>query len=410
MRLAGRLGPLAERQFRLLFAGRTISVLGNAIAPIAIAFAVLDLTGSKSDLGFVLAARALPQVLFLLVGGIWADRLRRNQVMVASNVLSGASQAALAALLLTGAAQLWMLIALAAANGVSSAFFFPASIGIVPQTVPAPMLQSANALLRLGLNATSIVGAAIGGVLVAATSPGAAIAVDAATYFLGALLIGLMSLPASLRMEGSHFLGELAEGWHEFSSRTWLWAIVLQFGLINALTVGSESVLGPAIAKESLGGAAGWGLILTFESAGFLVGGLLQLRLRPRRLLLVATLGVMLGSGLSLALAVPLALWAVCFLALLAGIGAETFGVNYDTAVQQEIPGDKLSRVSSYDALGSFVLIPLGLALAGPIAAAIGTSTTLYAVAVLNIGAALAVLGVRDVRTLRRVQPAITTS
>ncbi len=210
MRLAGRLGPLAERQFRLLFAGRTVSVLGNAIASIALAFAVLDLTGSKTDLGLVLAARSVPMVLFILLGGIWADRLKRNQVMVASNIVSGATQAVLAALLLTGTAQVWMLIALAAANGVSLAFFFPASVGIVPQTVPETMLQSANALLRLGLNATNIVGAAIGGVLVAATSPGTAIAVDAATFFLGALLIGLMSLPAGLRMEGSHFLAELA--------------------------------------------------------------------------------------------------------------------------------------------------------------------------------------------------------
>jgi MFS family permease len=410
VRLTGRLGPLAERQFRLLFAGRTISVLGNAIAPIALAFAVLDLTGSKSDLGFVLAARALPQVLFILVGGIWADRLKRNQVMVASNILSGASQALLAALLLTGTAQLWMLIALAAANGVSSAFFFPASVGIVPQTVPVPMLQNANALLRLGLNATTIVGSAIGGILVAATSPGTAIAVDSATFFLGALLIGLMSLPAGLQMEGSHFLAELAEGWREFRSRTWLWAIVLQFGVMNALTVGSESVLGPTVAKQSLGGAAGWGLILTCESAGFVLGGLLQLRLQPRRLLLVATLGVMLGSGFSAALAVPLPLVAVCFFALLAGIGVEAFGVNWDTAIQQEIPGDKLSRVSSYDALGSYVLIPVGLAVAGPIADAIGTSTTLYAVAVMNIVAALAVLSVRQVRTLRRAQPAITAA
>jgi MFS family permease len=338
VRPTGRLGPLAERKFRLLFAGRTVSVLGNAIAPIALAFAVLDLTGSKSDLGFVLAARAVPQVLFLLVGGIWADRLKRNQVMVASNLVSGASQAVLAALLLTGSAQLWMLIALGAANGVSSAFFFPASVGIVPQTVPVTMLQSANALLRLGLNATTIVGSAIGGILVAATSPGTAIAVDAATYFLGALLIALMSLPAGLRMEGSHFLAELGEGWREFRSRTWLWAIVLQFGVMNAATVGTEQVLGPTIARQSLGGAAGWGLILTCESAGFVLGGLLQLRLRPRRLLLVATLGVMLGSGFSVALAVPLSLAAVCLFALLAGVGVEAFGVNWDTAIQQEIP------------------------------------------------------------------------
>lgn len=410
MRLAGRLGPLAERQFRLLFAGRTVSLFGNAIAGIALAFAVLDLTGSKSDLGFVLAARAVPQVLFLLVGGIWADRLQRNHVMVASNLLSGASQAMLAALLLTGSAQLWMLIALAAANGVSSAFFFPASTGIVPQTVPASMLQSANALLRLGLNASYIVGAAIGGVLVAATSPGAAMAVDAATFLLGALLIGLMSLPAGLHMEGSHFLAELAEGWREFASRTWLWAIVLQFSVVNAASVGAMQVLGPTIAKQSLGGAAGWGLILTCQSAGLVLGGLLQLRLRPRRLLLVATFGVLLATPVLVALAVPLTLAAVAACAVLAGIGIETFGINWDTAMQQEVPGEKLSRVSSYDALGSWVLIPLGLALAGPVSDVLGTSTTLYAVAVLNVGAALAVLGVGDVRTLRRVQPAITIS
>ena len=410
MRPEGRLGPLAEHQFLLLFAGRTVSFLGNAIAPIALAFAVLDLTGSKSDLGFVLAARSLPLVIFLLVGGIWADRLPRHHVMVASNLLSGACQAVLAALLLTGSAQLWMLIVLAAANGVASAFFFPASNGIVPQTVPARMLQAANALLRLGLNATSIVGAAIGGVLVAATSPGVAIAADAATYGAGALLIGLMSLPRGLRMEGSHFLGELGEGWRELTSRTWLWAIVLQFAVMNAAIVGSEQVLGPTIAKQSLGGPAGWGLVLTSQAAGLVLGGLLQLRRRPRRLLLVATLGMLLETLVMLALAVPLTLPAVCVCAALAGIGIETFGVNWDTAMQQEIPGEKLSRVYSYDAVGSYVLIPVGLALAGPIADAIGTSTTLYAVAVLNVGAALAVLSVRDVRTLRRVQPAITTS
>ena len=410
MRFSGRLGPLAERQFRLLFAGRTISFLGNAMAPIAIAFAVLDLTGSKTDLGFVLAARMLPQVVFLLIGGIWADRLKRNHVMVASNILSGASQAVVAYLLLSGNAELWMLIVLAAVNGFSSSFFFPASQGITPQTVPATMLQSANALLRLGMNTSTIVGAAIGGVLVAATNPGTAIAVDSASFFLAALFLGLMRLPPGLRMQGSHFLGELADGWREFTSRTWLWAIVLQFSVVNAFVVGSEQVLGPEIAKQSLGGAAGWGLVLTCQAAGLILGGLLQLRLRPRRLLLIATIGVLVGTPLLIALAIPLALAAVCAFAALAGIGIETFGVNWDTAMQQEIPGDKLSRVSSYDALGSFVLIPLGLAVAGPIAEAIGTSTMLYSVAVLNVAAGLAVLSVAEVRSLRRAQPAITTS
>jgi len=140
------------------------------------------------------------------------------------------------------------------------------------------------------------------------------------------------------------------------------------------------------------------------------LGGLLQLRLRPRRLLFVATIGVLVGTPLLIALAIPLALAAVCACAALAGVGIETFGVNWDTAMQQEIPGEKLSRVGSYDALGSYVLIPLGLAVAGPIAEAIGTSTMLYSVAVLNVAAVLAVLSVAEVRTLRRAQPALTTS
>src|SRR5438034_1566737 len=141
--MRGSLAPLAERQFRLLFLGRTVSIVGNAFATTAIAFAVLDVTGSKTDLGYVLAARAVPQVVFLLAGGVWADRPPRHHVMVGSNLVSGASQAILAGLLLTGSAHFGELIALAAVNGTSSAFFFPASLGIIPQTIPAPALQSA---------------------------------------------------------------------------------------------------------------------------------------------------------------------------------------------------------------------------------------------------------------------------
>src|SRR6266513_3683499 len=196
-----RAGPLGQRPFRLLFLGRTTSFIGNAFANVALAFAVLDLTGSKADLGYVLAARSLPQVIFLLVGGIWADRLPRHLVMVTSNLASGASQGAIALLLLTGHAQVWHLMALAAVNGTSSAFFFPASTGIVPQTVPKPLLQSANAILRLGQNGSYIFGAALGGLVVAATNPGVGIAADAATFFLAALWTALIRLPRELRME-----------------------------------------------------------------------------------------------------------------------------------------------------------------------------------------------------------------
>jgi MFS family permease len=397
-----RRGPFGQREFRLLFLGRTTSIAGNAFANVALAFAVLDLTGSKADLGFVLAARSLPQVVFLLAGGIWADRLPRHRVMVASNVLSGLSQSAVAALLLSGHARVWHLAALAAVNGASSAFFFPASTGIVPQTVPRPMLQSANALLRLGLNGSFIGGAALGGVIVGATSPGTGIACDAASFLLAALFIGFMRIPASLRMEGSSFVAELVEGWREFSSRPWLWAIVLQFGFVNAAEQGTEQVLGPAIAKAHLGGATAWGAVLTAQSIGFVAGGLVILRLRPQRMLLAATLGFLLTVPFLLALSVPLAIVGVVAAAALAGIGIEVFQVLWDTTLQQEIAQEKLSRVSSYDALGSFVLIPLGLAAAGPIAQVVGTRPTILGAAALSLTATLAVLLVRDVRTIRR--------
>jgi MFS family permease len=377
-------------------------VTGSAFANVALAFAVLELTGSKADLGYVLAARSVPQVVFLLVGGIWADRLPRNRVMLGSNVVSGLSQAAIAALLLAGHAQISHLIALAALNGASSAFFYPASAGIVPQTVPGRMLQSANALLRVGMNASVIGGAALGGLIVAATSPGVGIAVDAGSFFLAALFTALMRIPTSLRMEGSNFVAELADGWREFSSRPWLWAIVLQFGFVNAVELGTEFVLGPAIAKDHFGGAAAWGLILTAQSLGLVAGGVALLRLRPRRILLAATLGFLLTVPFLLALAVPIPLAGVVVAAGLAGIGLEVFQVLWETAMQQEIPQEKLSRVSSYDALGSFVLIPLGFAVAGPVAELIGTRPTVLGAATISLTATLAVLFVRDVRTIAR--------
>ena len=368
----------------------------------ALAFAVLDLTGSKADLGFVLAARTLPTVVFLLVGGIWADRLPRHHVMVASNALSGLSQATIAALLFSGHARVWQLAALAAVNGASSAFFFPAASGITPQTVPESLLQQANAVLRLGRNSAWIVGGALAGLVVAATSPATGIAVASASFLVAATLTAAMRIPSSLHLRGSHFIADLALGWREFASRAWLWAIVLQFGLVNAVEQGSQGVLGPAVAKEDFGGAAAWGLIASVQALGLVVGGIVMLRLRPRRLLLVGTLGFLLTSPLLFGLGVPVPLPVVVALAFVAGLGTETFGVLWDTSMQQEIPQDRLSRVYSYDALGSAALIPLGLAIAGPVADAIGTRATLFAAGTISLAATLAVLLVHDVRTLRR--------
>jgi MFS family permease len=372
------------------------------MAPIALAFAVLQLTGSKSDLGFVLAARSAPQIVFILVGGIWADRLKRNHVMLASSILSGASQGTLAALLLTGNARLWHLLAISAVNGTSSAFFFPASAGVVPQTVPATMLQQANALVRLALNSSFVIGAAVGGGIVAAAGPGWAVAIDAATFGAGALFAAAMRLPPTVREEAANFLRELAEGWRAFRSRMWLWAIVLQFALVNAASAGAFQVLGPVQAQAHFGGAGAWGAILACESAGLILGGLTMLRLRPQRLLLVATVGV-LGLAPPLALLGPPAPAPVIAAAALAmGFGIEVFAVCWDTTMQQQIPGQMLSRVYAYDMLGSVALIPLGFAIAGPLADAVGTRATVYGAAALVVAATLPIFAVRDVRELRR--------
>lgn len=398
--------PLREREFRLLFAGRTTSLVGSAIAPVALAFAVLDLTGSKTDLGLILACREIPLLLFLLVGGIIADRLPRNRVMMSANVVSAFAQGSIAALLITGNAEVWHLAALAAVNGGASAFFFPASAGVIPQTVPAPILQQANALLALAMNSAMIGGAALAGFLVAAFGPGWAIAVDAGTYALSAGLVALMRVPTLAPDKRPHFLSDLGVGWREFRSRTWLWAIVLQFSLLLMVTMGAFSVLGPVVADEELGGAKAWGLILTAQAAGLVAGGLLGLRFRPRRMLVAATLGILVIPAPLVALGFPLGVPAIAAVAFVAGVGNEVFGLLWHTTMQQEVPADKLSRVYSFDALGSIGLVPVGYALAGPVAEAVGVRATLWGAAAVGAAVTLSVLLVRDVRTLeRRITP-----
>ena len=400
--LRASLSPLGEREFRLLFLGRITSLFGSAFAPIALAFAVLDLTGSPSDLGLVIAAGFVPQIFFILVGGIWADRLPRHHVMVVSDLLAGAAQAAIAVLVLTGVAEIWHLVVLQVVRGVATSFFFPASQGIVPQTVSARLLQEANALLRLTRNGTQIGGVAAGGILVAAIGPGWSLAFDAATYFAGAAFLLALRLPRDLTMPERHFVRELREGWDAFRSRAWLWGIVVQFAFVNAAGVGAWAVLGPVVADDDLGGAAAWGFILAAQAAGFIVGGVFTLRYRPDRLLLVATLAIFPMALPILLLALPAPAVLIALGAFTAGFGMEIFGVFWDVAMQQQISADQLSRVYSYDALGSFVFIPLGAAVAGPVAASVGVTETLVGAAAVIVVATALVLLIDEVRNLRR--------
>jgi predicted MFS family arabinose efflux permease len=402
------LGPLAERDFRLLFLGRTISLFGTAFAPIALAFAVIELTGSPSDLGLVLSAYMIAHLVFLLAGGVWADRLPRNLVMVTSDLLSGAAQLIAAGLLLTGYAQTWHLVVLGAIRGGASAFFMPASTGLVPQVVSAGRLQQANALLSLSRNSTRIAGVAIAGLLVATIGPGWALALDGVTYAFGALFVAMLNAAPPEPAENPEFMRELAEGWREFRSRHWLCVTIIQFALINAYAIGAFLVLGPFVAEKQLGGAAAWGFILAAEAAGMICAGLVALRYRPERPLLVATLAVLTMAPLLAFLGLAAPLTVILPAAFVAGVGLELYGVFWDTTLQQHIPDEKLSRVSSYDVLGSFALIPVGVAVMGPISNAIGVAETLLGAAVVVVVATIAVISVPDVRNLRRLDPAPT--
>jgi predicted MFS family arabinose efflux permease len=399
-----RLGPLREREFRLLFSGQLISLAGSAMAPIALAFAVLGI-GSPSDLGFVLAAAWIPQIVFILVGGVWADRLPRNVLMTAANLLSGAAQAGVAVLLLLHVAQLWHLIVLQVARGIAISFFFPASQGVVPHTVEPDHLQQANALLRLSQNSTTILGAAVGGGLVATIGSGWAIAFDALTYFVSAALLARMRIRVPPREQSAGFVRELRDGWDEFRSRTWLWLVVVSAAIGNMVWVGGGAVLGPVVAKRALGGATGWGIVVAAEAAGLVAAGVLALRWRPERLLLWGVFGLFLGVPYLASLAVPLPLPLVVLAVLATGFGIELFNVYWVTALQQHIPDEVLARVNSYDALGSFVFIPIGLTVVGPIADAIGVSTTLWIITAIDALMAIAMLASADVRELRRLDP-----
>jgi len=394
------LQPLSFPAFRYLLFGRLADNVANVIASLALVFAVLDLGGSPTQLGLVLACRTVPLVLLILLGGVVADRLPRHVVLVVANIVSAGTQALVAVLLLTGAADLWTIAAIEAVNGSASAFLFPAASGLTPQTVPAAQLQPANALLRLTHNMSFITGAAGGGLLVAAVGSGWAFAVDAALYALSAVLLSRIRLPRTERVATSNVLQELREGWTEFSSRTWLWVIVVVFSIVNAATVAGFSTLGPFVADETIGRAA-WGLVLAAQTAGMFVGGLVALRSRWKRPLYVGTAGVLLEVPLLLVLGLEPTLALLVTAAFVAGLGLETFTVAWDVSMQSNVPPDKLSRVYAYDWFGSLVFIPIGQTLAGPVSAGVGVRETIVGSGLVVLVATLVALTVPSVRNLR---------
>ena len=395
---------LREREFRLLWLGQTVSSLGDALVPLALTFAVLDLTGSAADLGLVFAAFMGARVIFMLAGGVWSDRLPRQLVMIAADIVRAGTQAVLALAFFTDAVQVWHLMVASFLVGGASAFFGPASTGLVKTIVRPERLQEANALINLSQNAIQIFGPVSAGALVVLVGFGPIFAIDAVTFLASAVFLVALRLPKrSEQPERRSFLAEAREGLDEVLARTWLWSAFIVFSISN-VTIAMYFVLGPLVVERELGGASDWGLLLTAGGIGGLLGSAIALRYKPARPLIPAFLLMFFVSAQLLALIPPLPVAALMFAAVLA-VGSIAIGnALWDTMLQQHIPERSISRVSSLDWMISLVFMPLGYVVAGPLAETIGLDLTLALAAGAGVAANLGLLLVPSVRNLRRVE------
>jgi MFS family permease len=388
--------------FRLLFLAASISFAGNVFTTVALAFGVLAATGSVTAIGIVVAARQIAQVIFLLIGGAWGDRVVRSKLIAVGYLAAAATQTALAVLLLTDTGQTWNLAITAGLNGAVMAFVGPAWAGAIPDVVPPRFLQQANALFSITRNSVNIAGAVLAGLLVAAVNPGWALAIDAASFVVGAFL-ALRVKSSPVVRAASTLITELREGWSEFVSRTWVWVVVAQYSIYNMAYAAGFIVYAPVVAKRDLGGAHAYGVIVAAFGIGSVLGAVAMLRARPKRPLVTASAVTLTSIPVMALLAAQAPLALITVGAAISGASIEVFSVLWETALQTHIPPARLSRVSSYDSLGSFIFTPVGAALAGPLALALGgVRGGLWVVTVAMLAPTVAVLLVPDIWRLRR--------
>ena len=398
-----RLRLLGDRPFRLLFVGQSLSTFGDAAATIAVAFAVLGIGGSASDLGVALAARYVPLAGFLLVGGVVADRLPRRRLMLGSDVVRALSQGTLAFLLLSDSAHVWQIVVLQAIYGTAEAFFTPSITGLVPEVVGRDRLQEANALLRTTFSLSLVVGPALGGMLILRTGPEGAVVADAATIAISAMLLAHLrpaGPAAGVARRPVRLLADLREGWAEIRARRWLSLTIGNATLFNAFAIPAIVVLGPELAQSELGGVGAWSLLVAMVGAGSVVGSVASLRVRVvRPAAAVAVLLAIAGSepaALASGLRLPL-IAALCFVA---GMAMAMAGITWISMLQQHVPSTTLSRVNSMDDFVTFLLLPLGYLVAGPLADRLGPHLAMALMTALPLAASLATLTSHQVRGL----------
>jgi MFS family permease len=405
MRLPARFDVLGLRNFRNLFIGEAVSLLGDGLFPVALTFGVLDLHGSGTDVGIVLAAFSLPMVLFTLIGGVWSDRLRREWVMIASDLVRFVTMTLIAALLLAGRAEVWSLALLGFVYGCGDAFFFPAYTALIQQIVPFERLQEANALRGVADGFGWFVGPSVSGILVALIGAGATLGIDAVTFLVSAAFLLTLRVPALLRdRPPASFVAELRDGWREVRSRTWLWTMMLRAMLVLFVTIAPLQVLGPlALTAQhpDPGAKALWGLMVGLFSLGMLVGGLIALYYRPRHPIVACALCGTTASVPMIALALRLSPGELVAVWFARGIAIGVFSAIWDATLQLQIAPESMARVSSWDWMTAGGLWPLGLVLAGPIAGLMGVTDALWLSGALGLVCSLWVLLVKDVWRLQ---------
>lgn len=400
-----------EAQFRLLFAGQVLSLVGDKVMFVALPFAVLEAGGSVSAVGLVVAAQLVPFLVFALVGGVIADRGDRRRVLVASDVARLVVQAVGGVLLVADAASPFTLGVLAALYGTADAFFQPAFTGLLPQTVSHPgQLQPANALRGLSFSVANIAGPAVAGLLVAAIGAGAAFLFDAGSFAVSvALLLRLRPVVAAEGIEEAPpaFLEAVKAGWYEVRSRPWLLAGLAAGCAYAGIVLPAVFVLGPVSVSETLGGPEAWAALVVSFGLGCVLGDVLLLRFRPRFAMRTAAIALILASSQAAIYGSGVVLAVMCTLQFVAGIGVTAYFTLWEVSLQEHVPAEALSRVSAFDYLASTILMPVGAAVAGPLAAELGTQETLLGMSAIGIACALAFLALPSVRNLPRVEATI---
>jgi MFS family permease len=400
---------LRYRDFRWLWAGQSTSAVGDSLVFVALALFITNRTGNPTDLGLVLAAGATPLIAFLLLGGVWADRLPRHAVVIVTDLICAALHTLLAVLIFTGEIEIWQVVVIMALFGTAEAFFRPAISGLVPQTVPELDIQQANALMGVSRNVATFAGPALATALILTAGAGWAFAIDAGTFLVSAACLsrvrprqrnaaGLPDEPGRRSVRT-----ELHAGYLEVRARSWIWATLVAFAVVDLAAIAPLFVLGPLVAREQYGHTAVFGIRVAMIGVGTIAGSLIGIGWRPRHPMRMAVLLILSWPPSLILFGAGVTLWAVLPAAVLGGLGLALFDTWWSTALAERVPPDRLSRVSSYDWLVSAGLLPAGYAVAGPLGHWLGAAPVLIGGAAVGLLATLAALIPRETRMLERV-------